>query len=197
MEWTHEAITRLRGLWSEGHSTAEIGRRMGVTKNAIVGKAHRLDLPGRPSPIRHEPAGQPRRRAAPRRITGPTLPSLAACPVAPPIGAIGSAAPLLRPGRADACAEDPLASRFRSPADQATPPPIGRDPSDQARAWSAARPGRRQIPCCWPIGEPGTPGFRFCDAAAVTGKPYCDAHAQLAYVRVRDPRVRGDREDAA
>jgi GcrA cell cycle regulator len=52
MDWTDDDIQRLRTLWAEGHSTAEIGRRMGVSKNAIVGKAHRLDLPGRPSPIR-------------------------------------------------------------------------------------------------------------------------------------------------
>jgi GcrA cell cycle regulator len=65
MEWTAKAIDLLRALWAEGHSTAEIGRRMGVTKNAIVGKAHRLDLPARPSPIRkQEVSGAP---AAPRR----------------------------------------------------------------------------------------------------------------------------------
>src|SRR3712207_3370404 len=57
MEWTAKSINLLRALWAEGHSTAEIGRRMGVTKNAIVGKAHRLDLPSRPSPIRKGEAG--------------------------------------------------------------------------------------------------------------------------------------------
>jgi len=50
--WTDQVVTRLRSLWAEGHSTAEIGRRLGVSKNAVVGKAHRLDLPARPSPIR-------------------------------------------------------------------------------------------------------------------------------------------------
>jgi len=52
MEWTEETISRLRGLWQDGLSTAEIGRRLSVTKNAVVGKAHRLVLPPRPSPIR-------------------------------------------------------------------------------------------------------------------------------------------------
>uniref|UniRef100_UPI001F17305C GcrA family cell cycle regulator n=1 Tax=Roseomonas sp. 18066 TaxID=2681412 RepID=UPI001F17305C len=54
MDWTAEAIDALRALWAEGHSTAEIGRRMGISKNAVVGKAHRLNLPPRPSPIRRE-----------------------------------------------------------------------------------------------------------------------------------------------
>ena len=64
-EWTDDTIRELRQLWSEGHSTAEIGRRMGVTKNAVVGKAHRLDLPARPSPIRTGGSPRPSSCAAP------------------------------------------------------------------------------------------------------------------------------------
>jgi GcrA cell cycle regulator len=48
IEWTPKVVLSLRQLWDEGHSTAEIGRRLGVSKNAVVGKAHRLDLPSRP-----------------------------------------------------------------------------------------------------------------------------------------------------
>lgn len=86
MEWTAKAIDQLRALWAEGHSTAEIGRRMGVTKNAIVGKAHRLDLSGRPSPIRRpETAGAP---AAPRRkpvrVEAPAIPAVVQAPPPPP-----------------------------------------------------------------------------------------------------------------
>lgn len=55
MIWTAEVINELRVLWSLGHSTAEIARRMGTTKNAIVGKAHRLDLLTRASPITGPP----------------------------------------------------------------------------------------------------------------------------------------------
>jgi len=56
MEWAEETIVRLRELWDEGHSTAQIALRLGVSKNAVVGKAHRLDLPARPSPIKREGA---------------------------------------------------------------------------------------------------------------------------------------------
>lgn len=70
-------IPRLRALWDEGHSTAAIGRRLGVSKNSVVGKAHRLDLPSRPTPIirngeKREP--RPRIHRAHRRID--TLPPL-------------------------------------------------------------------------------------------------------------------------
>lgn len=52
MDWTPDQITQLTQLWREGLSTAEIGKRLGISKNAVVGKAHRLHLASRPSPIK-------------------------------------------------------------------------------------------------------------------------------------------------
>ncbi|HUW80959.1 MAG TPA: GcrA family cell cycle regulator [Acidocella sp.] len=84
MEWTDEAIAKLRILWTEGLSTAEIGRRLNISKNAVVGKAHRLNLTARPSPIRrHEGEGASPRPSAPKRAQGPTLPPLSASIGAP------------------------------------------------------------------------------------------------------------------
>lgn len=65
MDWTQELISELTRLWGEGLSTSEIGKRLGISKNAVVGKAHRLSLPSRPSPIRRIP-GQPRKPSMPR-----------------------------------------------------------------------------------------------------------------------------------
>ena len=164
MEWTEEAIGQLRILWAEGHSTAEIGRRMGISKNAVVGKAHRLGLVARPSPIRRDAAGESvARLPSPRRVSGPTLPPLQAAspaPVSPPLPAV------------------------------APPPPVPEAPRPVAAPVLRAVPARapRRSACCWPIGEPGTPSFRFCEADAQAGKPYCAEHAQLAYVKVRDRR---------
>jgi GcrA cell cycle regulator len=169
MEWTEETITRLRDYWDEGHSTAEIGRRLGVSKNAVVGKAHRLELPARPSPIRRDTDenAEPRRSAS-RRVAGPTLPPLSST-AAPPASA---AAPVAPP---------------RPPAPRPTPVPA--PPRMQV---VQTRPYARIVTCCWPIGEPGTRSFRFCDDPSDPGKPYCGEHAKLAYVKVRDRR-----EDAA
>ena len=61
MTWTTERVLELRKLWATGASTAEIGRRLGVSKNAVVGKAHRSGLAPRPSPIRRLPASPPPR----------------------------------------------------------------------------------------------------------------------------------------
>ena len=59
MSWTPERIAKLEELWAEGLSTAEIGRRLGVSKNAVVGKAHRMKLPGRQSPIESKRTAKP------------------------------------------------------------------------------------------------------------------------------------------
>lgn len=82
--WTTEREAALRTLWDEGHVTAEIARRLGggATKNAVVGRAHRLHLPARPSPVRRSanPAHVPR-RDVPKRAPAVTLPAAAPAPV--------------------------------------------------------------------------------------------------------------------
>lgn len=174
MEWTADVILRLRGFWEEGHSTAEIGRRLGVSKNAVVGKAHRLDLPARPSPIRRNGVQAVARRPS-CRVAGPTLPPLTS-----------NTPPAMPPPVAATTDKAPMQAAIVAPTPR--PPPR----AVEAPRLSVARPFARLIACCWPIGEPGTKSFRFCDDGAVSGKPYCAAHAALAYVRVRDRR-----EDAA
>ncbi|MDR3530026.1 MAG: GcrA family cell cycle regulator [Rhodopila sp.] len=179
MVWDEQTIHQLRDLWAQGLSTAEIGRRLGVSKNAIVGKAHRLDLDSRPSPIRRDAAKPAAERPAPHaRMAGPTLPPLASAGVpsfVPP-------PPNVQPLRTI-----PVAGPRPAPA-----PPVTA-PAPRPVMPSAPIQARRSAPsCCWPIGEPGTKAFRFCDDASVPGKPYCDEHAKLAYVKIRDRK-----EDAA
>jgi GcrA cell cycle regulator len=59
-EWTDRSIAKLRVWWDENVPTAEIGRRLGTSKSSVVGKAHRLDLPGKPSPITGRPITEDR-----------------------------------------------------------------------------------------------------------------------------------------
>jgi len=182
MEWTAEAIETLQALWAEGHSTAEIGRRMGISKNAVVGKAHRLNLSARPSPIRREEAGEARvaELAAPRAAVE------APRPAAPP--------PMAAPPAPRPAAAAPAAVAPAVPAPAPAAPRSAPAPRAPAAAPPVVRPFQRSgaRTCCWPIGEPGTPEFRFCTAEAVQGRPYCAEHASIAYVKARDRR-----EDAA
>jgi GcrA cell cycle regulator len=74
MNWTDERVTLLRKLWAEGLSASQIAKQLGgVTRNAVIGKVHRLGLAGRATPSR--PAKRPVRPARPR-IIGPTAPRL-------------------------------------------------------------------------------------------------------------------------
>lgn len=198
MEWTEETIARLRDLWQQGLSTAEIGRQLSVTKNAVVGKAHRLGLKPRPSPIR---------RAA--KATPPADAGTQAAPVAPPAAVApkkeAAAVPVVAapsapekepaPVKAAVAAPEPKAATPAPAAEPAAEAPAARPARAPARAAARAalrpvsEPRRRSSQsCCWPLGDPGTPGFHFCGATPLPGKPYCAEHAQLAYVKLRSDR---------
>ena len=72
MAWTEDKVGELRRLWELGLSASAIGKQLGVSKNAVVGKAHRLKLPSRPSPIR-EGRSAPRRPRATPKVVRPKL----------------------------------------------------------------------------------------------------------------------------
>jgi GcrA cell cycle regulator len=165
-EWTDDVVNRLRQLWVEGHATAEIGRRIGASKNAVVGKAHRLSLPGRPSPIAPD-TKQPRRSS--KTTTVPRVANLVPVPApAPP----PSTFPTPLPVRATVAAASAIPPK---PAVNVLPS----QPKDVSRSFGP----RTNRTCCWPIGEPGTKTFRFCDAPVESRNSYCLDHARKAYLR--------------
>ena len=168
--WTDATIARLKQLWGDKSlSAAEIGRRLNLSKNAVIGKVHRLDLPPRASPIKRVTYGEPRGEPRPpkRSQRSPTRPS-------PTFPALPSLHPDLPPG---------AAGRKYTPASPRSPPTTKSLPT-LSRSNLATPLGSTQ-PCCWPLGDPGTPGFRFCDAPALPGKPYCGEHAARAYVKAK------------
>lgn len=181
-DWTTEAIERLKALWAAGHSTAEIGRRMGTSKNSVISKAHRLELPARPSPIR----GRGERRTPPPRTPRRKRDQSVSPPPPPQV-----VQPIVR---VQFGPPEPLELReLRLAAERGQHDVDEGDVLPSVVGETYRR--RRQLgprTCCWPIGEPSRPGFRFCEGDPLTGKPYCTEHAALAYVRPRDRR-----EDAA
>lgn len=74
-DWTDEIISLLRTLWNDGRTTMEIARQIGISKNAVVGKAHRLGLTARPSPIIRTGIRKARPKANRPRNTLPAMPS--------------------------------------------------------------------------------------------------------------------------
>ena len=166
--WTEERVERLKKLWSDGLSASQIAAELGggVTRNAVIGKVHRLGLSGRGKPTG---TGTPRpRKAAPRTPSAPTtfdqLRRRTATALAP------ARAPL-----ADAEAE--VAYR-PLPVEEVVIPMSERVTIMELR----------DSMCRWPLGDPSTPEFRFCGARAGTAGPYCGYHAQLAYQPAVDRR---------
>ena len=139
MSWTPDRIAELEKLWAEGLSTAEIGRRLGVSKNAVVGKAHRMKLPGRQSPI------DAKRRAS-RRPAVKARPAPAAAPRRP-----AAAAP--KPAPARPVAPEPAPR----PAVTARKPRKHNGPSCQ---WPFGDPRLPGFHFCGAQAEPGKP---YCD----------------------------------
>lgn len=123
--WTSERISELERLWAIGASTAEIGRQLDVTKNAVVGKVHRLGLPGRPSPIKRETRAAPRAPAP--RAPAPRLRPEIRVSVDTPVSDV------VDPPIAAACAQAQVATATQPVADLHAPPcqwPFG-DPGDE------------------------------------------------------------------
>lgn len=186
MDWTDDVVARLRAKWEEqtpeGHalfSTAELGRQFGVSKNAIVGKAHRLELPGRPSPIRYPSvqAGVPH-RARPVPLAG--------IPLAASLPPLLSARPLL----ALACEPVPQSVMGRptpaTPVWRIEPKQIKPSPTPIPALLRSPPPPQpksygRVTECQWPIGDPGKKGFRMCHDKSEPGKVYCPDHCKKAY----------------
>lgn len=83
MTWTDERVTELSRLWETGYSASAIGKMLGVSKNAVVGKAHRMRLEARPSPIRRDQHIRMRRRVPMPVRLSELRPAPAAVPAAP------------------------------------------------------------------------------------------------------------------
>lgn len=170
MAWTDERVETLKKLWADGLSASQIAKQLGgVTRNAVIGKVHRLGLSGRAAP------SQPARRPAPRPAPRPAKP--AAAKIAAP--AAKAAAPFA-PTR-PAPAPEPL----RAPAE------AKRLPSGEYATVLTLREGM----CKWPIGDPADTEFRFCGRHSGAGTAYCEAHAQLAY-QPQNKRKRKPTDDA-
>jgi GcrA cell cycle regulator len=162
MVWTDDVLNELRRLWVMGKSIAEIGREIGVSKNAVVGKAHRIDLPSRPSPIQRVMIGPLPARQVPR----PTLPPL---PL-PPLPSLREPPSAPAPRQAPKAPVVPQPIAWPASRPLAPPHPVPRRPSR----------------CLWPIGEPGTKAFRFCGSPVhVLGKPYCEECSKTAYTKIK------------
>lgn len=164
MSWTDERVELLKKLWSEGLSASQIAGRIGnVTRNAVIGKVHRLGLSGRATTTRMKS-----HRARSRITQAP-----AKRPQKPRFAQVGN--PALR------ALYQPDAEPF-VPSHEELVIPLNERKTIQTLT---------ECNCRWPIGDPQHADFHFCGKNRVAGLPYCEFHARRAFqppqVRRRDP----------
>ena len=205
MSWTDERVETLKRMWSEGQSASAIAKELGgVTRNAVIGKVHRLGLSNRndeaeaaPAPAAAAPAPEP---AAPKKPAAPK--------VAAPAPQPAPARPEPVEAEPDEAKEEPapqpvftpVPRRPIVPAGQPLPPqPSANEISPEAlasvrevekRARKLSLMELTERTCKWPIGDPATDKFWFCGLPSQSGKPYCEAHVGVAFQPMSSRRDR-------
>ncbi len=170
MSWTDERVELLKKLWMEGLSASQIAGELGdgVTRNAVIGKVHRLKLSGRARPVSSAPRARPVPRPPIRRIGTSSSALSAAANImkrrivsAPMIGATA------------------LKVNYELETElEAAPQPVELFVPEHQRV---SLLGLTEQTCKWPIGDPLTKDFYFCGQHAEGERPYCEFHSRRAY----------------
>ena len=192
MAWTDERVELLKKMWGEGQSASQIAKELGgVTRNAVIGKVHRLGLSNRAgagtgAAAKPEPAKAPKPEAKPK-----PAPKADTRPKSEPVPATEE------PAVAKAATP---ARRQIIPAGQPLPPqPSANEISPEALAKvseiekKAKRLSLMELTertCKWPVGDPATEDFWFCGLPVQQGKPYCEAHVGVAFQPMSSRRDR-------
>ncbi|MEJ7935240.1 GcrA family cell cycle regulator [Sphingobium sp. AN558] len=206
MSWTDERIDQLKAMWEKGLTASQIAEELGgVSRNAVIGKAHRLGLQSRPSPVKANEA--PKKAVPPRKPAAvatpePEAPRPAATPVSAPEPAPVRAAAPVDPDAPEPAVDSPPVPAAPQPRIVSVGPGgfLRQGPGDQQAPIPPAPP-RRLVPakpsaeiagktslldlteriCKWPLGHPGEPDFHFCGEQVNPGFPYCVEHCGRAY----------------
>ena len=187
MSWTDERVELLKKMWGEGQSASQIAKELGgVTRNAVIGKVHRLGLSNRATGGAKS-GGDAKEKAATKT---------AAKPKAQPKTEPARPAPAPEPAKAAPAAEakPPVTTPARKqiiPAGQPLPPqPSANEISPEAlakvnevekKAKKLSLMELTERTCKWPVGDPATDDFWFCGLPVQQGKPYCEAHVGVAF----------------
>jgi GcrA cell cycle regulator len=171
MGWTDERVELLKKLWMEGLSASQIAAELGegVTRNAVIGKVHRLKLSARAKPTNTAPRARPAPRpAAPRRASS-AAPSAATISAKPRVSmsrpqVMGATALAVSPDMETELYVAPAAAELFIPEDK-----------------RLSLLQLNEHTCKWPIGDPLTKDFYFCGQHSLETGPYCDFHSRRAY----------------
>ncbi len=184
MGWTEERVELLKKLWLEGLSASQIAGVLGegVTRNAVIGKVHRLKLSGRAKPTSTPQRARPAPRPQARRVASPAAPTAGRASLS---SGGGSGMMKSRPmgggmsagGAVQGATALKISEQFEVEMDVA--PQSAELFIPEAQRLSLLQ--LNEHTCKWPIGDPLTPDFYFCGQHSGDGKPYCEFHSRKAY----------------
>ena len=185
MAWTDQMVEDLREMWKQGLTTAEIGKKLGVSKNSIVGKVHRLGLSGRPSPIKKKDtsAETEGKSVAPKdKVTKSEKES--AKNVDASVKDKVKEAKSVQPSTEKNVEKVDAELKEIKDAPKVEPEVkecFKSDLEKSAKAVSLMELDNHT--CRWPLGDPKDENFRFCGKKVRIGQTYCEEHAAVAYVK--------------
>lgn len=173
MSWDDERVELLKKMWAEGKSASEIAKTLGgITRNAVIGKVHRLGLGSRADDTASGPKEKTDSKNAKEKVSANKKPAKATPPPSP-------AAP----------AASPVKKLVITAGQRLPPQPSANEVSAEAlanvrkvekKAKKISLMELTERTCKWPIGDPATEKFWFCGHAVQPGKPYCEAHVAVA-----------------
>ena len=191
MSWTDERVDKLKELWGEGMSASQIAKVLGgVTRNAVIGKVHRLGLSNRGTAAPGDDAkpaeAAPKPKAAAKAAPPPAAEKPEPAPE--PVEAATAPAPVVR--RTPPAIRD--ATQPRAPG-----APTPEEEAARATLMEIEKIAKRislldltERTCKWPIGDPTEEDFAFCGLECVPGKPYCEYHVAVAFQPMSSRRDR-------
>lgn len=196
MSWTDERVETLKKMWAEGQSASQIAKELGgVTRNAVIGKVHRLGLSNRvtgapvkeepeaPAPVAPPQAEAPVRPAEPPRAAEarpePAPPPRPTAPVNPTMAQVVNNVTPLPLRKSIVPAGQPLPPQ--PSANEISPEALASVREVEKHAKKISLMELTERTCKWPIGDPATEEFWFCGLPSTAGKPYCEAHVGVAF----------------
>jgi GcrA cell cycle regulator len=181
MSWTDERVELLKKMWGEGQSASQIAKELGgVTRNAVIGKVHRLGLSNR-STTTATTKTEAKTKAAPKSEAKPAAPKERAQPKPAPAPAAAEVKPTnVTPLRRQIVpAGQPLPPQ--PSANEISPEALARVSEVEKKAKKISLLDLTEKTCKWPVGDPATDDFWFCGLPSQAGKPYCEAHVGVAF----------------
>jgi GcrA cell cycle regulator len=187
MSWTDDRVEILKKMWGEGQSASQIAKELGgVTRNAVIGKVHRLGLSNRTTagaaakaePKAKATAVAPKAKAPPKPAPEPEPTPASSKPDLKTEPAIAPNTP--RPPRNQIIpAGQPLPPQ--PSANEISPEALAKVNEIEKKAKKLSLMELTERTCKWPVGDPATEDFWFCGLPVKQGKPYCEAHVGVAF----------------